>query len=430
MAMRDKKTLWLGWAICLLGALFYTYEYLLRIEPSLMVKELEHYYGLSAAGLGVLSAYYYWAYTPMQLLVGAVIDYYGPRLVLTVAVGCCAFGSYLFGVAEVIWVAALGRFFIGFGSAFAFVGVLKLAATWLPQRHFALFAGLTTGLGMAGAMAGNMGMTSMINMVGWQDTIYYGTVLGLILVPLIWLVVRDHHSWTPRGEDHKDFERFGDMFRGFREIASNRQMWMGGIIGMVLFFSLSVFSEMWGIQFLEHLYPGATEEQIVRVNMMVFAGWLIGAPFSGWLSDWMQSRRLPLIFGSVLTVVIISVVLYYPQISLNQMRVLLFFFGFFSAVQINCFVVGRENCPEHMSATAIAFINMCVMASGLFFQPFVGVLVDYSQRTREGVAMVGGHLNQLVDYQVGLSVIPIGLLICVVLSLFLEESYGRGGIEE
>ncbi len=430
MTAREKKTLWLGWAICLLGALFYCYEYLLRIEPSLMIQELEHYYGLSAAGLGMLSAYYYWAYTPMQLVVGGLIDYYGPRKTLTVAVCFCALGSYLFGAATVIWLAALGRFFIGFGSAFAFVGVLKLAATWLPTRHFALFAGLTTGLGMVGAMAGNMGMTAMINSVGWQDTIYYGSLLGAILIPIIWIVIRDHHSWTPGGSDHRDFDRFASMSAGFKQIAMNRQMWLSGIIGMILFFSLSLFAEMWGIQFLQHLFPGATETQIVKVNMMVFGGWLVGAPFAGWLSDSVRSRRLPLLFGSIITAVIISVVLYVPHISLDQMRVLLFMFGFFSGVQINCFVVGRENCPEHMSATAIAFINMCVMASGLAFQPFVGYLVDFSQRSRVGVAAVGDQLNQLIDYQTGLSVIPIALLVCIVLSICLEESYGRGGVEE
>lgn len=426
MLSQSKKTLWLGWAICLLGAFFYCYEYLLRIEPSLMVQELEEYYNISAAGLGLLSAYYYWSYTPMQLIVGGVIDYYGPRKVLTTAVFFCAMGSFMFGIAESIWLAAAGRFFIGFGSAFAFVGVLKLAAIWLPQRHFALFAGMTTGLGMAGAMGGNMGMAALIQKVGWHTTIYYGSVLGLILVPLIWLVVRDHHPDDANARGQRQYVKVSELLSGFKDIATSRQMWLCGMIGMILFFSLSVFAEMWGIQYLQHLFPGATDLEVIRVNMMVFAGWLLGAPCSGWFSDWLRSRRFCLLLGSIVTFVLSLVFLYSSSLDLGQMAAILFTFGFFSAVQINCFVVGRESCPDHMSATAIAFVNMCVMASGLFFQPFVGYLVDMSQKSRVGVAGIGDQLNHVIDYQMGLSVIPIGLFICIILCLCLEESYGKG----
>ena len=41
---------------------------------------------------------------------------------------------------------------MGIGSAFTFIGTLKLAALWLPREHFALFAGITTALGTIGAI--------------------------------------------------------------------------------------------------------------------------------------------------------------------------------------------------------------------------------------------------------------------------------------
>lgn len=430
MPNRDKKTLYLGWMICLLGAFFYCYEYLLRIEPVAMTSELESYFDLSDTGFGFLTAFYYYAYTPMQLFVGAIIDYYGPRLILTIAVACCALGSFLFGSADVFTVAAIGRFLIGFGSAFAFVGVLKLAATWLPVRFFALFTGLTTGLGMVGAMAGNMAMVKMIDSMGWQETIHYGTLLGVFLVPIIWLVIRDHHSWTIGGESHRDFESFTSVIHGVKSIMLNRQMWMSGTIGMVMFFSLSIFAEAWGPRFLSHLYPGAQANAITSANVMVFAGWLIGAPFAGWFSDAIQSRRIPLILGSLLTFILSSVILFYSGLSLEIMRFLLFLFGFCSAVQINCFVLGRENSPDHMSATAVAFINMCVMLSGMVFQPLVGIVSDYSQKLRLGMTAVGSGLKELPDYQYALAIIPLGLLIAFILALCIEDTYGQGGIEE
>ena len=121
------KSVVLPWVICGLGALFYCYEYLLRISPSVMMSDLMQAYHINATVFGNLAAFYYYAYTPMQLPVGILMDRYGPRRLLTFACLACALGSYLFAHAFHIELAQIGRFMVGFGSAFAFVGVLKLA---------------------------------------------------------------------------------------------------------------------------------------------------------------------------------------------------------------------------------------------------------------------------------------------------------------
>ncbi|AHE66695.1 major facilitator superfamily [Legionella oakridgensis ATCC 33761 = DSM 21215] len=49
---------------------------------------------VSAAGFGVISAFYFYAYAPMQLPAGLLFDRYGPRKLMTVALMLCAFGSF------------------------------------------------------------------------------------------------------------------------------------------------------------------------------------------------------------------------------------------------------------------------------------------------------------------------------------------------
>lgn len=69
----------IGWLLCGLGAIFYSYEYLLRIAPSVMENALRTHFNLSASGFGFLSSIYYLAYVPMQLPVGVLLDRYGRR---------------------------------------------------------------------------------------------------------------------------------------------------------------------------------------------------------------------------------------------------------------------------------------------------------------------------------------------------------------
>ena len=121
MNTKNKKLSLMAWVICLIGAIFYCYEYLLRIEPSVMVTDLMKQFSVVATGFGFITAAYYYAYTPMQLFVGVLIDRYGTRLMIGIGIITCAAGSFLFSVSSSVYVAAFSRLLIGFGSAFAFV---------------------------------------------------------------------------------------------------------------------------------------------------------------------------------------------------------------------------------------------------------------------------------------------------------------------
>ena len=109
--------------------------------PSVIMPYLASFYQVDVNGLGFIITAYYFAYTPLQIFVGTLMDLYGVRVLLTIAILFCAAGAALFGVNPNVYVGFLGRFFIGCGSAFAFVGVLKVASDWLPHRYFAILSG-------------------------------------------------------------------------------------------------------------------------------------------------------------------------------------------------------------------------------------------------------------------------------------------------
>ncbi len=417
----SRNSVMLGWAICGLGALFYCYEYLLRIEPSVMVPELMRKFQLSAEEFGFITSLYYIAYTPMQIIVGLMTDIMGPRKMLTVAVLICALGSLLFGSTDQVWLAGTGRFLVGFGSAFAFVGVLKLAAIWLPSSRFALFAGLATALGMVGAMMGVVQLSSLVQSIGWEKTVFVGTIIGFMLVPVVWLVVRDTHG-DPEYMEPLERVTLWEALRGVWAIAKNIQMWYAGLIGLALYMSLSVFGELWGVDFLEKTY-GYTPHEASYANAMVFAGWLVGAPFAGWFSDLLRSRRMTLIIGCVLSGLCFISLLYLTPHSPYIVCSLIFLFGFFSSTEIVCFAIGRENCPFHMSGSAVSFVNMLVMFGGMLFSPLVGKLLDH---TWSGQMVDGVRSYTAANYQVALVMIPLCLLAALFLSFMMRESYGAG----
>ena len=67
--------------------------------------------------------------------------------------------------------------------------------------------------------------------------------------------------------------------------------------------------------------------------MMIFMGTIIGSPIAGWLSDRIELRRMPMIVGAVLSV-IVSMNYLFARLSLAEYILLLFLLGFTSSTQI------------------------------------------------------------------------------------------------
>lgn len=427
MPIRNKKQL-IAWSICTLGAVFYAYEYLLRISPSVMETELRNHFNLSAAGFGFLSAFYYYAYVPMQLPVGVLMDRYGPRRLLTVACALCVFGTLIFAVTKIFAIAALGRFCVGLGSAFAFVGVLKLATIWLPEDKLALVAGIAAALGTIGAMVGDNLLGMMVMRLGWQTTANYSAVFGIGLILMLWFGIRDHKRSTEVGGTVDSFKKnMADLLL----ICRNKQIWINGFYGCLVYLPTTVFAELWGISYLHHA-RGLSEASAHFSNSLLFLGFTIGAPLMGWFSDKLRRRKLPMLIGASGAAVIMMVILYMPGLSYQSLNILMVTLGLFYSSQAIVFAVGRELSPREAAGTAIAATNMIVMMGAMFLQPLVGDLLVWSAHMRTAyfpLQDVGvDKMQQLYtayDYQLALSIIPLGIIIAALLTFFLRETHAH-----
>ncbi|KTD33282.1 hypothetical protein Lnau_2930 [Legionella nautarum] len=412
MTITRKQALF-GSLVCAVGAFFYCYEFVLRIIPGALQSELSTAFGhISATTFGQLSAFYYFAYSPMQMPVGMLMDRFGPRRLLTFACLCCTLGSWMFTDTSSILIAGSGRFLVGFGSSFAFVGVLSLALHWLPRRYFSLVAGLITTLGMLGLVYGEVKITDIAISMGWHHVLSMMVTIGAVLSVMIFFVVRDGpEGYSPHSHPLPEF--FYNVWR----VLSSPQVWLIGFVGACLYTSLSVFGELWGKTYLEQAHH-LTKAEAARTISAMFLGWAVGAPIAGFLSDSSGRRVLPLVIGAIMAFICISLVLYYPGLSYVSLNVLLFLYGVFSATEIIVFIMAKENSGAELSGTVFAATNMIVTLGGVIFQPLVGKLLD----TFGDSGIVGGeHIYTLVDYQIALSILPISLLLVTILAFFMKD---------
>lgn len=126
------------WIIWTIAAGFFFYKYLIQVSPSVMTNDLMQAFQVNGAGLGNLSAFYFYAYLIMQIPVGMMLDKYSPRLMTTIAIFICGISTFIFSQAHTLWLACFSRALMGAAAAFAAVSCFKLASIWFPPKRFAL----------------------------------------------------------------------------------------------------------------------------------------------------------------------------------------------------------------------------------------------------------------------------------------------------
>ncbi len=414
------------WIIVMGGMLFYCYNYFLRTSPSVMQTELVNAFHINAYQFGALAAFYYYAYTAMQIPAGMIYDKFGVRFVLSSACLLATCGLAVFINANDFLVAGIGRFMIGLGCAFAYIGILKLASVWLPTNRFATIAGLSNAVGMAsGALAQNY-LTPTVALIGYKAALHSAVMVGVGLCCFMVLLLRNKpkSALYPTIEPHQPMN-LRQLSHALWLICRNPQMWIIGLIGCLFYLPSSVFQDLWGIPYLKNVYH-LTGTQAAATSSYLFYGWIISGPVIGMLSDKIRRRRLPIMICGIAAIALWCLVFYTSHLSLSSLPLIFFAIGFSCGAQPLCFALGKENNPVQISATSVAITNMLIMLGGVIFQPVVGALLDMHANN------AGNLINHYTpsDYTFALSVLPIGVAVGVVLSFFLKETYCESQVAE
>jgi len=414
--VRVPAIAWAGW---ILGSVYFAYAFFQRVAPSVMVDGLMRDFAVGGAILGNLSAFYFYAYAGLQLPVGLLVDRWGPRRVLTVTAAFCGLGTVLFATADGLAAAYAGRFMIGAGAAFGFVGALTLATSWFPPRRFAALAGLTMLAGMAGGMLGQAPLAAVVEWAGWRGALYGAAGFGFLLAALVWLVVRDRPDRADGEAEHAGATL--SAFAGLRDVASNPQTWMLAVCGGLLSAPLLAFGGLWGVPYVMERY-GASRPGAALAITFILIGWAVGSPVSGWLSDHLGRRRAPMAAGALIAMLSLLAALYLPGLPLVAFSGLLFVSGGAAAAMVICYATARELNPGRAVGTAYGFVNMMTVGSGALFQPLIGWLLDLNW---DGAMHEGARVYDAEAYAAAFAVLPGCLAAAFVVSFFVRETWCR-----
>ncbi|KTD64669.1 MFS transporter [Legionella spiritensis] len=403
---------WLVWG---LAATFYFSDYLARVAPGVMHRSLQIDFGINEAGFGILTASFYIPYILMQIPVGLIVDRFSIRTILTAMSLMTALGCCVFGLANGLMVGSIGRMLIGFSAAFAFVSALRLATSWFPPAMLGLLAGLTQALGMLGAAAGEAPVSLLVAMVGWRHSMLIIAFLFIALAGLLYQFIQDNPNCKFR---ERKVRPHVPIFESLRIILTHRQTWINALYAGFLFAPTAVIGEAIGPAYLQY-GRGLTAHAAAFATGLIFIGWGLSGPLSGWVSDRIGRRKPLLIISALSGIILTSLFVFLPNLDQKTAYLIFFMFGFTNTGVAIAYAVSTEIQDRKVIGTAIAFTNMISIFVGALMQPLVGRLVDLVSGAR------AFHVETLLlsDFQAGLKVLPVCSLIALVLAMMVRETY-------
>lgn len=172
---------------------------------------------------------------PARILVGIVVDRFGPRISYTVLLVVCGLLCVGFAAAQTFEQLAIMRFLLGLTGAGFVIGI-RLVSEWFPARQLGVAEGIYGGWGNFGAAVAKTGVPVLAVSVfggafGWRYAIGVTGLLAIAYAGVFYHQVRD----TPEGGIY-----FKAKSAGALEVTSRGDLWFYAVVNLPIHLILYV----------------------------------------------------------------------------------------------------------------------------------------------------------------------------------------------
>jgi sugar phosphate permease len=414
----------LRWTAFIIVGLAYVLSFFHRFAPAAISSDLQQTFHASAAELGGLAATYFYVYMVMQIPTGILVDTMGPRRVVAIGGLIAGVGSLLFGMADTLAMASVGRLLIGLGVSVTFISMLKLNAVWFHDRHFATMTGATILMGNVGSLLAAAPLAWVLTFIYWRTAFIAIGAFSFFMAVLAWLLVRNNPGEVGlpslRELDGKAAHpaHVGHWYDGLLVVLKNRATWPGLWVNMGLAGTMFAFVGLWAVPFLRDVY-GMDRAVATNHTTVLLAGFAVGAFFIGTLSDRI-GRRKPVMLAAALGYSLC----WFPLLAGMPMGSVLsyplfFVMGLCAPSFTLSWSCAKEVNPPALSGMATSVVNVGAFLGTAILQPLVGWAIDHAHG-----GVIGTPLG-LGDYRAGIAILTGFALMGLISTLFIRETYCR-----
>lgn len=392
----------------------YVLSFFHRFAPAGIAQDLAIAFQTNATSLGALAATYFYVYTVMQVPTGILVDTLGPRRILLLGGLVAAAGSALFGMAQDLDMALVGRTLVGLGVSVVFIAMLKLIAVSFDERRFATIVGLSMLLGNLGSVLAGAPLAMAVELLSWRGVFLGAAVLSALLGVACWLFIGD--SATARVRVDRTV-----VLHGLTGVLRNRATWPAVFVNFGIGGSFFAFAGLWASPYLVQVHEMSRVTAANHLSLY-FAGFAVGCLAIGSLSDRI-GRRKPVLLGAGLVYCALWLVwLTAVRMPLGVSYALFALMGLATASFSLTWACAKEVNPPHLSGMSTSVTNMGGFLAGALLQPAVGAVIDLGW---DGTLVEGVRQYSAGTFRLGLALLAGSAFAGTFASLFVRETHCR-----
>ncbi len=360
--------IWQAWLVCIISSLFFFYEFIQGNMFASIGESLMADFHIQASTMSTLSSVYYLANVLFLFISAAILDRYSAKRTIVIAMVLCVIGTIIMATTHSYILAISCRFVTGIGSAFCFLGPIRIASRWFPPNQMALVTGIIVTIAMAGGMAAQTPLTILADHHGWRQSLLYIAGLGVIILLLMIFFIKDKED---ESKQTIDAYRFSDALT----IYLNPKNLLPALYTSLMNAPIAIWGAIMGTTFLAQKLQ-TTHQQASFINSMLFLGMIFGGPMIGSLSDRMGNRLTPMRW-SLIIVSILFLLINFTNPSVPIMMLLFFVLGFFCGGQVISYALVAETNSPVVTAMAVSTVSIVTQGGYVLYQKVYAAILDY-----------------------------------------------------
>lgn len=421
---RMRRLRWTGYTLV---ALCYILAYFHRMAPAAIATDLQQSFSASGAELGALAAAYFYTYTVMQIPVGVMADTLGIRKIVAIGAVIAGMGSIMFGMADTLGAATVGRILVGLGVSSMFISLMKLNSVWFHDRHYGTIGGMSLMLGNLGSVLAATPLVWAVSQTSWRNVFIAAGLFSMLLAVLVWLLVRSHpgEAGLPSMRELEGGEahplHHGHWYDGLLQVMKNRASWPGFWPNLGVGGSLFAFAGLWGVPYLRDVY-GMERSVAANHTMLLLFCFAVGALLIGMLSDRL-GKRVPVIVAGIAVYVLCWIPIVFARHLPPSLGYTLFaLMGLGASGFTLTWASVKEVNPPALSGMATSVVNTGTFLGAAVLQPLVGWAMDQGW---DGRSLAGARVYSEQNYQVGLGIMFAFAIVGLLGAMTIRETNCR-----
>ncbi len=388
MIAQNKRKALFFWGLC---TLFYAYQYILRVVPSILVDDYLVRFNMDVNIFGHMSGLYYVGYAAAHIPLGILLDRFGPRKVLFT---CCLLTalSNLPLIMSEFWIYPLiGRFITGIGSSAAILGLFKIISMNFKESEFTKLLGISVTISLIGAIYGGQPLKYLINIYG-RDTIIFILILSGIKLAISFLFVSQKQEITNSSTSIR---------KDLKKLLQNKRVIIVSILSGLMVGPMEGFADIWGIKFLTTTY-NFPEAIAASLPSFIFVGMCTGTFLIAMINIDKKSSKYYHFLRLCAVVMAAGFILLLCGVGNSVLvSIVLFLIGIMCAYQVIAIAKVSSLVNKSLTGISTSFCNMIIMSFGYFFHVSIGK-ISYSFQA---------SYPSENSYRYAIAIIPIALIV-------------------